>query len=496
MPDDTLDPRTSIRLKDPSLLSQRCYVDGRWTDALSGATTQVTNPATGSRIGTAPRMNADDTRRAIDAAAVAFPPWRAKTAKERSAILRKWFEAMLANADDLALILTTEQGKPLAEAKGEIAIGAAYIEWFAEEAKRVYGDVIPTISNDRRLVVIKEPVGVCAAITPWNFPASMITRKVAPALAAGCTVVIKPAEATPYSALALAELAHRAGFPPGVLNVVTGDAAAIGGEMCASPTVRKLSFTGSTEVGRILMKQVAPTVKKISLELGGNAPFVVFDDADLDAAAEGAIIAKYRNAGQTCVCTNRFFVHDKVHDAFASKLVERVKALKVGPGTEAGVTQGPLIDAAAVEKVEAHIADATSRGAQVATGGKRHSLAGTFFEPTVLTDVTPDMRIFSEETFGPVAPLIRFSTDAEVIELANRTEYGLASYFYSRDIGRIWRVAEALEYGMVGVNTGLITTEVAPFGGVKQSGLGREGSKYGIEEFVQVKYVCFGGVDR
>ena len=496
MPDDTLDPRTSIRLKDPSLLSQRCYIDGHWTDALSGATMDVVNPATGSKIGTAPWMNADDTRRAIDAAAAAFPGWRAKTAKERSAILRRWHEAMLVASDDLALILTSEQGKPLAESKGEIAIGAAYVEWFAEEAKRVYGDVIPTIANDRRLVVVKEPIGVCAAITPWNFPASMITRKVAPALAAGCTVVIKPAEATPYSALALAELAHRAGFPPGVLNVITGDAPAIGGEMCANPTVRKLSFTGSTEVGRILMKQVAPTVKKISLELGGNAPFVVFDDADLDAAAEGAIIAKYRNAGQTCVCTNRFFVHDKVYDAFAARLVERVKALKVGPGTEAGVTQGPLIDAAAVEKVEAHIADATGRGARVATGGKRHALAGTFFEPTVLTDVTADMRIFNEETFGPVAPLIRFSTDAEVIELANRTEYGLASYFYSRDIGRIWRVAEALEYGMVGVNTGLITTEVAPFGGVKQSGLGREGSKYGIDEFVQVKYICFGGVDR
>jgi len=346
------------------------------------------------------------------------------------------------------------------------------------------------------LVVVKEPVGVCAAITPWNFPSSMITRKVAPALAAGCTVVIKPAEATPYSALALAELAHRAGFPPGVLNVITGDAPAIGGEMCANPTVRKLSFTGSTEVGRILMRQVAPTVKKISLELGGNAPFVVFDDADLDAAAEGAIIAKYRNAGQTCVCTNRFFVHEKVYDAFAAKLVERVKALKVGPGTEAGVTQGPLIDAAALAKVEDHVADATAHGARVLAGGKRHELRGTFFEPTVLTGVTADMKVFREETFGPVAPLIRFSTDAEVIELANRTEYGLASYFYSRDIGRIWRVAEALEYGMVGVNTGLITTEVAPFGGVKQSGLGREGSMYGIDEFVQVKYVCFGGIDR
>jgi succinate-semialdehyde dehydrogenase/glutarate-semialdehyde dehydrogenase len=496
MPDDTLDPRTSIRLKDPSLLSQHCYVNGQWTDAQAGTTMNVVNPANGTRIGTAPWMGAPDTRLAIEAAAAAFPAWRAKTAKERSAVLRKWYEAMLANSDDLALILTTEQGKPLAESKGEIAIGAAYIEWFAEEAKRVYGDVIPTISNDRRLVVVKEPVGVCAAITPWNFPSSMITRKVAPALAAGCTVVIKPAEATPYSALALAELAHRAGFPPGVLNVITGDAPAIGGEMCANPTVRKLSFTGSTEVGRILMKQVAPTVKKISLELGGNAPFVVFDDADLDAAAEGAIVAKYRNAGQTCVCTNRFFVHEKIYDAFAAKLVERVKALKVGPGTEAGVTQGPLIDAAALAKVEDHIADATAHGARVIAGGKRHELRGTFFEPTVLTGVTADMKVFREETFGPVAPLIRFSTDAEVIELANRTEYGLASYFYSRDIGRIWRVAEALEYGMVGVNTGLITTEVAPFGGVKQSGLGREGSMYGIDEFVQVKYVCFGGIDR
>jgi succinate-semialdehyde dehydrogenase/glutarate-semialdehyde dehydrogenase len=495
-PDDTPDSRAPLRLEDPALLSQRCYIDGTWSSAEGGATMDVIDPATGGKIGTAPWMGATETRRAIAAAAAAFPAWRAKTAKERSAVLRKWYELMQANSDDLALILTTEQGKPLAEAKGEIAIGAAYVEWFAEEARRVYGDVIPTIGNDRRLVVVKEPVGVCAAITPWNFPASMITRKVAPALAAGCTVVIKPAEATPYSALALAELAHRAGFPPGVLNVVTGDAPAIGGEMCANPTVRKLSFTGSTEVGRLLMKQVAPTVKKISLELGGNAPFVVFDDADLDAAVEGAVIAKYRNAGQTCVCTNRFFVHDRVYDAFAAKLVARVKALKVGPGTEPGVTQGPLIDAAAVEKVEAHIEDATAQGAQVATGGKRHALAGTFFEPTVLTGVTPSMQIFREETFGPVAPLIRFSSDAEVIELANRTEYGLASYFYSRDIGRIWRVAEALEYGMVGVNTGLITTEVAPFGGVKQSGLGREGSMYGIDEFVQVKYICFGGIDK
>jgi succinate-semialdehyde dehydrogenase/glutarate-semialdehyde dehydrogenase len=495
MAPDTLD-RSIPSLKDPSLLRELAYIAGQWVGADGGATMDVVNPATGKTIGTAPWMGAAETRRAIDAANAAWPAWRAKLPKERSAILRKWFDLMMANLDDLALILTTEQGKPLAEAKGEITIGAAYIEWFAEEAKRVYGDVIPTIGNDRRLVVIKEPVGVCAAITPWNFPSSMITRKVAPALAAGCTVLIKPAEATPYSAFALAELAHRAGFPPGVLNVLTGDAPAIGGEMCANAMVRKLSFTGSTEVGRLLMRQVAPTIKKISLELGGNAPFVVFDDADLDAAAEGAIISKYRNAGQTCVCANRFFVHDRVYDAFAAKLAERVKALKVGPGTEPGVAQGPLIDAAALAKVEEHVTDARERGAKATTGGRRHALGGTFYEPTVLTGVTPDMKIFREETFGPVAPLIRFSTDAEVIELANRTEFGLASYFYARDIGRIWRVAEALEYGMVGVNTGLITTEVAPFGGVKQSGLGREGSKYGIDEFVEVKYICMGGLDR
>jgi succinate-semialdehyde dehydrogenase/glutarate-semialdehyde dehydrogenase len=483
-------------LKDPALLRQQCYVDGQWRDADNGATRPVVNPATGQPIGTAPLFGAAETRRAIEAADRAWPAWRAKTAKERSAILRKWNDLILAHVDDLALILTSEQGKPLAESKGEVTIGAAYIEWFAEEAKRIYGDVIPTIGNDRRLVVVKQPVGVCAAITPWNFPCSMITRKVAPALAAGCTVVIKPAEATPYSAFALAELAHRAGFPAGVLNVITGKASAIGGEMCANPLVRKLSFTGSTEVGRLLMQQVAPTIKKLSLELGGNAPFIVFDDADLDAAAEGAIISKFRNAGQTCVCANRLFVHDKVYDAFAKKLGERVRALKVGPGTEAGVTQGPLINAGAVAKVEEHIADATTHGATIATGGKRHSLGGTYFEPTILTDVTAEMKIFREETFGPVAPLIRFKSDAEVIELANRTEFGLASYFYSRDIGRIWRVAEELEYGMVGVNTGLITTEVAPFGGVKQSGLGREGSKYGVEEFVEVKYVCFGGIDK
>jgi len=483
-------------LKDPALLRQQCYVDGRWCDADGGATKSVVNPATGRPIGTVPVFGAGETRRAIEAADRAWPAWRAKTAKERSAILRQWNDLVLANADDLALILTTEQGKPLSEAKAEVTIGAAYIEWFAEEAKRIYGDVIPTIGNDRRLVVVKEPVGVCAAITPWNFPTSMITRKVSPALAAGCTVVIKPAEATPYSALALAELGQRAGFPPGVLNIVTGKAAAIGGEMCANPTVRKLSFTGSTEIGRLLMQQVAPTVKKLSLELGGNAPFIVFDDADLDAAADGAIISKFRNAGQTCVCANRLFVHDAVYDAFAQKLIDRVRTLKVGPGTEAGVAQGPLINAAAVAKVEEHIADATAHGAKVVTGGKRHALGGTFYEPTVLTGVTAEMKLFREETFGPVAPLIRFKTDAEVVELANRTEFGLASYFYSRDIGRIWRVAEALEYGMVGVNTGLITTEVAPFGGVKQSGFGREGPKYGVEEFVEVKYVCFGGIDK
>jgi succinate-semialdehyde dehydrogenase/glutarate-semialdehyde dehydrogenase len=495
MAPDTIE-RSPLTLQDPSLLRQQCYVDGRWTSADDAASMPVVNPATGVPIGTAPVFHAGETKRAIDAASRAFPAWRAKTAKERSNILRKWYDLMLANVDDLALILTTEQGKPIAEAKGEVTIGAAYVEWFAEEARRIYGDVIPTIGNDRRLVVLKEPVGVCAAITPWNFPCSMITRKVSPALAAGCTVVIKPAEATPFSAFALAELADRAGFPPGVLNVITGDAPSIGGEMCANPTVRKVSFTGSTEVGRLLMKQVAPTIKKISLELGGNAPFIVFDDADLDAAAEGAIISKYRNAGQTCVCANRFFVQRKVYDAFGAKLVERVRALKVGPGTEPGVTQGPLINADAVAKVEEHLVDATSHGAKVTTGGKRHALGGNFYEPTVLTNVTPQMQIFREETFGPVAPLIPFETDAEVVELANRTEFGLASYFYSRDIGRIWRVAEALEYGMVGVNTGLITTEVAPFGGMKQSGLGREGSKYGVEEFVEVKYVCFGGVDK
>src|SRR5690349_8473336 len=488
MAPDTIE-RASVALKDPTLLRQQCYVDGRWIGADDGGSMPVVDPASGELVGTAPVFHAAETRRAIEAADRALPAWRAKTAKERSAILRKWNDLMLANADDLALILTTEQGKPLAEAKGEITIGAAYVEWFAEEARRIYGDVIPTIGNDRRLVVVKEPVGVCAAITPWNFPSSMITRKVSPALAAGCTVVIKPAEATPFSAFALAVLADRAGFPPGVLNVITGDAPSIGGEMCANPTVRKVSFTGSTEVGRILMRQVAPTIKKISLELGGNAPFIVFDDADLDAAADGAMISKYRNAGQTCVCANRFFVQEKVYEAFAQKLAAKVGALKVGRGTEAGVTQGPLINKEALAKVEEHLADAKARGAKIAIGGKRHALGGTFYEPTVLTNVSPEMQIFREETFGPIAPLIPFRTDDEVVELANRSEFGLASYFYSRDLGRVWRVAEALEYGMVGVNTGLITTEVAPFGGMKQSGLGREGSKYGVEEFVDVKYI-------
>ena len=493
MPPDTIE-RAAPALADPSLFRTQCHVDGRWIDADDGATFAIRNPANGATIGTVPDFGAAETRRAIDAASRAWPAWRDALAKDRCAIVRKWFELILQHADDLALILTTEQGKPLAEAKAEIAIGAAYVEWFAEEGKRVYGDVIPTIGNDRRLVVVKQSVGVCAAITPWNFPHSMITRKVAPALAAGCTVVCKPAEATPYSALALAELAQRAGFPPGVFNVIVGDAPSIGRELCASPTVRKLSFTGSTEVGRILMAQCAPTIKKLSLELGGNAPFIVFDDADLDAAAEGAIVSKYRNTGQTCVCANRLFVQAGVYDAFAAKLAARVEKLVVGSGLTPGVTQGPLINDEALAKVEDHVADATRRGAKVVTGGKRHALGGTFYEPTVLSHVTREMKIFSEETFGPVAPLIRFDDDAEVVAMANDSEFGLASYFYTRDVGRAWRVAEQLEAGMVGVNTGLITTQVAPFGGVKQSGLGREGSKYGIDEYVEVKYICFGSV--
>jgi succinate-semialdehyde dehydrogenase / glutarate-semialdehyde dehydrogenase len=482
------------QLKDPKLFHQQCYIDGEWSDADSRQTLPVTNPATGAAIGSVPRMGVVETRRAIEAADKALPAWRGKLAKERAAILRRWFELMLANQDDLGLLMTTEQGKPLPEAKGEIAYAASFIEWFAEEGKRIYGDVIPSVWPDRRLVVIKQPVGVCGAITPWNFPAAMITRKIGPALAAGCTVVVKPASQTPYSALALAELAERAGIPKGVLNVLTGGAKEIGGELTSNPTVRKITFTGSTEVGRVLMQQSASTIKKISLELGGNAPFLVFDDADLDAAVEGAMISKYRNAGQTCVCANRILVQDKVYDAFAEKLAAKVRALKVGPGTEAGVNIGPLIDQNAVAKVEEHIGDAVARGAKVVVGGKKHSLGGLFFEPTVLTNVNTTMKVTQEETFGPVAPLFRFETEEQGVAMANDSEFGLAAYFYARDIGRIWRVGEAIESGMVGVNTGLISNEVAPFGGVKQSGIGREGSKYGIEEYLEVKYLCMGGI--
>ncbi|WP_321911492.1 MULTISPECIES: NADP-dependent succinate-semialdehyde dehydrogenase [unclassified Paraburkholderia] len=483
-----------MNLKDASLLQTNAYINGEWQGAEDGATFEVKNPATGALIGTVPRMGAAETRRAIAAANAAWPAWRAKTAKERSSILRKWHDLMMENADDLALILTTEQGKPLAEAKGEIGYAASFLEWFAEEGKRIYGDTIPTPANDKRIVVTKEPVGVCAAITPWNFPAAMITRKVGPALAAGCPIVLKPAEATPFSALALAVLAERAGVPRGIFSVVTGDPKAIGGELTSNPTVRKLSFTGSTPVGRLLMSQCASTVKKVSLELGGNAPFIVFEDADLDAAVAGAIASKYRNSGQTCVCTNRFYVHDAVYDAFAAKLRDAVEKLKVGLGTEAGVTQGPLINEAAVLKVESHIEDALAKGAQVIAGGKRHALGHGFFEPTILTGVTPAMKVARDETFGPLAPLFRFSSDEEVIRMANDTEFGLAAYFYSRDIGRVWRVAEALEYGMVGINTGLISNEVAPFGGVKQSGLGREGSHYGVDDYVVIKYMCMAGM--
>jgi succinate-semialdehyde dehydrogenase/glutarate-semialdehyde dehydrogenase len=483
-----------LNLKDPSLFRQQAYLGGQWCDADDGSSFPVTNPATGEVIGKVPRMGAAETKRAIAAADEAWKAWRAKTGKERSAILRKWNDLMLANADDLALIMTVEQGKPLPEAKGEISYAASFIEWFAEEAKRVSGDTLASPWADRRLVVTKEPIGVCAAITPWNFPAAMITRKAGPALAAGCPMVVKPAEGTPFSALAMAVLAERAGIPAGVFSVITGDAPAIGGEMTSNPIVRKVTFTGSTEVGRILMRQSASTIKKLSLELGGNAPFIVFDDADLDAAVEGAMISKYRNAGQTCVCANRIYVQDGVYDAFADKLVAAVKKLKVGNGVEPGVTTGPLIDGDAVAKVEQHVADAVGKGGRVLTGGKRHALGHTFFEPTVIADVTTEMRVAKEETFGPVAPLFRFKTDAEAIAMANDTEFGLASYFYSRDIGRVWRVAEALESGMVGINTGLISNEVAPFGGVKQSGLGREGSKYGMDDYLVIKYLCMGGI--
>ncbi len=484
----------SIQLNHPSLLRQAAWLDGRWVGADSGACFPVRNPASGETLAEVPLMGRAETERAIAAAAVAQKAWRALTAKERSARLKQWFVLMQQHQEDLARILTAEQGKPLAEARGEIAYGASFIEWFAEEAKRVYGEVIPAPLSDRRLLVLKQPIGVTAAITPWNFPTAMITRKAAPALAAGCAMIVKPAEQTPLSALALAVLAEEAGIPGGVFQVITGDARQIGAAICESPVVTKLSFTGSTEVGRILMRQSADTIKKLSLELGGNAPFIVFDDADLDAAVEGAIASKYRNAGQTCVCANRLFVQDGVFDAFAQKLAERTAQLRVGDGFTDGVTQGPLIDDAALAKVESHVADAIAKGARLVAGGKRHALGGTFYEPTVLADVSPDSIVFREETFGPVAPLFRFKTDDEVIELANRTEFGLASYFFSRDIGRIWRVAEALEYGMVGVNTGIISNEVAPFGGVKQSGLGREGSHHGIDEYLEIKYVAMAGL--
>ncbi|MGB5703393.1 MAG: NADP-dependent succinate-semialdehyde dehydrogenase [Polyangiales bacterium] len=482
-------------LSDPRLFRQRCYVNGEWTEAENSRTVPVTNPADREVVGSVPDCGAAETRSALQAAEAALPGWRALPARERGAKLRTWFDLMMANQDDLALIMTTEQGKPLPESRGEIAYAASFIEWFAEEGRRAYGDVIPQHQADKRIVVIKQPIGVCVAITPWNFPAAMITRKAGAALAAGCTMVVKPALETPYSALALCELADRAGIPPGVLSVVTGDAKAIGGEMTSSPIVRKLSFTGSTAVGKLLMEQCASTVKKVSLELGGNAPFLVFDDADLDAAVEGAIASKYRNAGQTCVCTNRFLVQDGIYEEFARKLADAVRGqLKVGNGLDAGVAQGPLINEAAVEKVESQIADALSKGAKVAAGGARHALGGTFFQPTVLTDVTPAMAVAHEETFGPVAPLFRFETEEEAVQMANDTEYGLASYLYSRDISRVWRIAEALEYGMVGINTGLISTAIAPFGGVKSSGIGREGSKYGIEEYLEIKYLCIGGI--
>jgi len=487
---------TTLSLKDSQLLRQRAYIAGRWCEADNRKSFPVTNPATGEMLAQVPGMEAAETRRAIEAAKAAWPEWRRKTAKERATLLRKWYDLMMANVDDLAWIMTAEQGKPLAESKDEISYAASFIEWFAEEGKRVYGDTIPSPWNDRRLLVVKEPVGVCCAITPWNFPAAMITRKAGPALAAGCTMVVKPAESTPLSAFALAVLAERAGIPAGVFNVLTGEPRAIGGEMTSNPDVRKITFTGSTGVGRLLMRQSADTIKKLSLELGGNAPLIVFDDADLDAAVEGTIISKFRNSGQTCVCANRVYVQHGVYDAYAEKLVVAVKQLKVGNGLEPGVLQGPLIDEAAVEKAEDHISDAVSKGARVLLGGKRHSLGHTFFEPTVLADVTAKMKVAREETFGPVAPLFRFYKDEEAVQLSNDTEFGLASYFFGRDIGRIWRVADQLEYGMVGINTGLISTEAAPFGGIKQSGLGREGSHYGIDEFLEVKYLCFGGLDR
>jgi succinate-semialdehyde dehydrogenase / glutarate-semialdehyde dehydrogenase len=486
---------STFSLQDSDLFRQQAYIGGAGATPKPG-TIEVNNPATGEILGTVPRMGANETWRAIEAAKDAFADWSRRPAKERSTLMRRWYDLIMANVDDLGALMTAEQGKPLAEAKGEVVYAASFIEWFAEEAKRVYGDTIPSPWKDRRLVVIKQPIGVCAAITPWNFPAAMIGRKAGPALASGCTMLAKPAESTPFSALALAVLAERAGIPAGVFNVLTGEAKEIGGEMTSNSDVRKITFTGSTEIGRLLMKQSADTIKKLSLELGGNAPFIVFDDADLDAAVEGAIVSKYRNAGQTCVCANRLYVQAGVYDAFAEKLVAAVGKLKVGNGFDPEVLQGPLIDFAAVEKVEDHIQDAVAKGGRVLLGGKRHALGQTFFEPTVLSEVTSQMKVAREETFGPLAPLFRFESDDEGIQMANDTEFGLASYFYSRDVGRAWRAAEALECGMVGINTGLISNEVAPFGGVKQSGLGREGSHYGMDDFLEIKYLCFGGLGR
>ncbi|MCC7257154.1 MAG: NAD-dependent succinate-semialdehyde dehydrogenase [Gammaproteobacteria bacterium] len=485
-----------MRLADPSLLRQLCHVDGRWIGAASGSTVPVSNPATGAVLGTVPNMDAADTRAAIEAAHAALPPWRALSARERAAVLKRLHALMLQHQDDLAVLMTAEQGKPLAESRGEIAYAAGFIEWFAEEARRIYGDVIPGYQKDRRILVLKQPVGVVATITPWNFPSAMIARKIGPALAAGCTVVVKPALETPYSALALAELAMRAGLPPGVLNVVTGPGPVIGGELTANPLVRKLSFTGSTATGKLLIAQCAATVKKVSMELGGNAPFIVFDDADLDAAVTGAMASKYRNSGQTCVCANRLLVQDGVYEEFARRLTAAVARLRVGDGLKGETDQGPLIDQRAVEKVETHIADAVAHGARVLAGGHRHALGGTFFEPTILADVTPAMRVAREETFGPVAPLFRFTDEAQAIRMANDTEFGLAAYLYTRDLGCSFRVSEALEYGIVGLNTGLISTEVAPFGGMKESGMGREGSKYGIEDYLEIKYLAIAGVDQ
>ena len=485
-----------MHLKDPSLLRSDAFIDGAWCRADDGATVDIRNPADGSVVGTVPVMRGGETRRAIEAAARALPEWSKRTAKERAAVLRRFAEAMIANADDLAIIMTSEQGKPLAEARGEIGYAASFLEWFAEEGKRVYGEVIPTFRADARLMVLRQPVGVAAAITPWNFPAAIITRKLGPALAAGCTFVCKPAPQTPFSALALAELGRRAGLPDGVLNIVTGDAQAIGGELTGNPLVRKFSFTGSTAVGKTLLAQCAGTVKKVSLELGGNAPFIVFEDADLEAAVQGVMASKYRNTGQTCVCANRLFVHTSVYDEFAARLVTAVSALRVGAGLSGPTDQGPLIDERALAKVESHVADALAKGGRVAAGGKRHALGGNFYEPTVLLDVTPGMRVAREETFGPVAPLIRFTDEAEVLRLANDSAAGLAAYFYTRDLARSWRVQEALEYGIVGVNTGIFSTEVAPFGGVKESGLGREGSRHGIDDYTELKYVCVGGLSQ